>query len=254
MTSPASSSPNATSQSRPRALRPKDAATLIILDRTGKDTRLLMGRRTRAHVFMPGQFVFPGGRVDRSDGFAKVAAGFRPQVEQRLTRALKAKGSANRAKAFAVAAIRETYEEAGLLIGEKVDNASAAAPDSSPFPGKGLEAFHQRAVKLDLSAFSFIGRAITPPGLSRRFDTRFLAVDAQSIADRLHSGTGPTEELEDLTWFTLGEALELADVPRITRQILTDLRDRLTLDPNLDKDMPVPFYFHSYGKRVRQLL
>ena len=48
-------------------VRPKDAATLILLDRTKRVPKVLMGRRHASHVFLPGKFVFPGGRVDPSD-------------------------------------------------------------------------------------------------------------------------------------------------------------------------------------------
>jgi len=46
-----------------RPMRPRDAATLILLDRKGKDALVLMGRRHAGHAFMPGKFVFPGGRT-----------------------------------------------------------------------------------------------------------------------------------------------------------------------------------------------
>ena len=56
--------------------RPKDAATLLILDRRGKDVHVLMGKRHKAHVFMPGKFVFPGGRVDPGDSRVPVASDY----------------------------------------------------------------------------------------------------------------------------------------------------------------------------------
>ena len=49
-------------------MRPKDASTLIILDGKGTNPKVLMGRRHEGHKFMPGLFVFPGGKVDRHDG------------------------------------------------------------------------------------------------------------------------------------------------------------------------------------------
>ena len=52
---------------RPPAVKPVDAATLIVLRRDGKKPRLLMGRRHRGHNFMPGLWVFPGGKIDRCD-------------------------------------------------------------------------------------------------------------------------------------------------------------------------------------------
>jgi 8-oxo-dGTP pyrophosphatase MutT (NUDIX family) len=55
-------------------VRPKDAATLIIIDRTGRDPKVLMGRRHHGHRFMPGKFVFPGGRIEAGDAGAWEAA------------------------------------------------------------------------------------------------------------------------------------------------------------------------------------
>ncbi|MGE3998189.1 MAG: NUDIX hydrolase, partial [Variibacter sp.] len=49
-------------------VRPRDAATLIVLDRTGAEPKVMMGRRHDRHKFMPGKFVFPGGRVEAYDG------------------------------------------------------------------------------------------------------------------------------------------------------------------------------------------
>ena len=64
--------------------RPRDAATLILLDRKAGDFRVLMGRRHMRHAFMPGKFVFPGGRTDPADSRIPVAAGLHPEVESKL--------------------------------------------------------------------------------------------------------------------------------------------------------------------------
>ena len=93
-------------------------ATLILLDRKGGEFHVLMGRRHMRHAFMPGKFVFPGGRTDPADSRIAVAAGLHPHEEAKLT-AGAGRTSLARARAIALSAIRETYEEAGLLIGEK---------------------------------------------------------------------------------------------------------------------------------------
>jgi len=61
-------------------LRPKDAATIILIDRSGPESKVLMGRRHHGHKFMPGKFVFPGGRVDAADQYVPVAGKLDPQV------------------------------------------------------------------------------------------------------------------------------------------------------------------------------
>ena len=62
------------------ALRPRDAATLILLDRRSRAPKVLMGRRHEGHRFMPGKFVFPGGRIDRSDRLMPSATELRPDL------------------------------------------------------------------------------------------------------------------------------------------------------------------------------
>src|SRR3954464_1902345 len=101
-----------------KPLRPRDAATLILLDRDGGSTKVLMGRRHAGHAFMPGKVVFPGGRTDPADGSVAVAAGLHPAQQAKLPAGPGGTTSA-RARAIALSAIRETYEEAGLLIGRK---------------------------------------------------------------------------------------------------------------------------------------
>src|SRR5690606_19416506 len=64
--------------------RPRDAATLILLDRKAGATRVLMGRRHMRHAFMPGKFVFPGGRTDPADSRVPVAGDLHPDVESKL--------------------------------------------------------------------------------------------------------------------------------------------------------------------------
>ena len=97
---------------------PRDASTLILLDRSGAEPKVLMGKRHDRHVFMPGAYVFPGGRVDAIDRKMPVAAALDPRAEQKLMAHIK-RPSAAKAHALALAAIRETFEETGLLLGAK---------------------------------------------------------------------------------------------------------------------------------------
>jgi 8-oxo-dGTP pyrophosphatase MutT (NUDIX family) len=80
--------------------------------------RLLMGRRAKGHSFMPSKWVFPGGRVDRSDFSAPVATKLGAEVEARLQ--LQARHTSPKLpRALAMAAVRETFEEVGLLLRER---------------------------------------------------------------------------------------------------------------------------------------
>lgn len=221
--------------------RPRDAATLILLDRKGNDVLVLMGRRHHRHAFMPGKFVFPGGRTDPADSRVPVAAGL-PEVEAaRLIAGTRA--AATRAQAIALSALRETYEEAGLLIGRK----ESFSTDKSSW-----QAFAEHGVRPSLEGVRFVARAITPPGRIRRFDTRFLSAWRDEVAVALPDG-GPTGELEELVWLPIVDAHEL-DLPRITKTILKELQMRLDQDPELRPGGPVPFYRLKHSRVVRDIL
>jgi 8-oxo-dGTP pyrophosphatase MutT (NUDIX family) len=226
----------------PGPRRPCDAATLILLDRNGRQPRVLMGRRHGRHAFMPGKFVFPGGRTDPTDGRIAIAAGLHP-VEERRVAGSSARATPARARAIALSAIRETYEEAGLLIGER-------GPFSTRHPG--WTAFAEHGVRPRLDNLRLVARAITPPGRVRRFDTRFLAIWRDDVALALPEG-GPTNELEELVWLPIDQAIE-ADVPTITRTVLTDLKNRLADDPDLAPGGPAPFYRMLHNRFRRELI
>ena len=98
-----------------RALKPKDAATLILVDRNDAEPRILMGRRQSTQVFLPNKFVFPGGRVDRGDRTMPALSELPAADQNLLLRDMKGSPSLARIRALALAAVRETFEEAGLI-------------------------------------------------------------------------------------------------------------------------------------------
>src|SRR5690606_2813190 len=147
--------------------------------------------------------------------------------------------SAARARAIALSAVRELYEEAGYLIG---------SPGQLRTRSPGWSDFMRNGLAPALSPLRFVARAVTPPGRLRRFDTRFLAAPASAVALQLDQ---PTEELEELAWLPLPEALE-ADIPGITRVILQELVLRLKSDPQLRPGgTPVPSLIFRAGRFQR---
>jgi 8-oxo-dGTP pyrophosphatase MutT (NUDIX family) len=212
-------------------LRPRDAATLLLLDRGNRDVRVLMGRRHMRHAFFPGALVFPGGRTDPADSRIPVAEGLLPDEERKLAQ-VGSRTSTARARAIALSAIRETYEETGILIGRKGRFGRRAA---------GWDGFAEQGVQPALSGLRFVARAITPPGRIRRFDTRFLACWHDEVAAKLPGG-GPTDELGELVWLTLDDALAQAQLPVVTRRVLQQIRSRLGDDPELKPGGPVAFF------------
>ena len=220
--------------------RPKDAATLILVDRSATIPKVLVGRRHDKVVFMPGKFVFPGGRVDKADNRVPVAAPMPTALEQNLLKG-SPKITASRAKSLAVAAIREACEETGLCLGRKADSAPKLDGAWRPFADAGLLP--------DPSGLFLIARAITPPGRVRRFDTRFFTADASAITHRIEGVVHADAELVELVWVELGSQ-PLADLHPMTKNVLGELERRLATGP-LQHDAPVPF-FHFYGGKMQK--
>jgi 8-oxo-dGTP pyrophosphatase MutT (NUDIX family) len=225
-----------------KPMRPRDAATLILLDRSSANVKVLIGRRHRSHAFMPGRFVFPGGRTDPHDSRVPTATPLLPEEEMRIV-GQGTRASAARARAIALSAIRETYEEAGLLIGRAM-----AFKTTRP----GWQGFVEHGVTPELDRLRFIARAITPPGRVRRYDTRFLAAWRDDVAVELPEG-GPTNELEELCWLSIEDAKK-AEIPAITRTVLEELKNRLDIDPDLKPGHPVPFYRMLRNRFTRDLV
>lgn len=163
---------------------------------------------------MPGKWVFPGGRIDPSDFRAPCATDLRPEVAARLQKT----APPLRARALALAAIRETFEETGLLLAKRAPPRPSAGP-WRPFLGLGALP--------DLEALDFVARAVTPPMSPKRFDARFFLANA----DRLVSLEREADcgELDEIAWFELSAAREL-DLPSVTRFVLGEIDLRLA-DP-----------------------
>ena len=207
--------------------RPKDAATLLIVRSDGPGPRVLMGRRHRGHAYLPDKWVFPGGRLDRADFAVPAATELRPDVAALLERTAPAR----RARALACAAIRETFEETGLLLARPAEPRRRAGV-WDPFLAAGALP--------DLAALDFVARAITPPQRTRRFDARFFMADARALVS-LDPGSG-SGELDELEWFSWDAAAAL-DLPRITRGILSEAAAW-----RADRTRPVLFHRVVHGR------
>jgi 8-oxo-dGTP pyrophosphatase MutT (NUDIX family) len=220
--------------------RPKDAATLILVDRSTKTPKVLVGKRHDKVVFQPGKFVFPGGSVDVSDNRVPAAAPIPKELEANLLKG-SPKIAPGRARSLAIAAIREACEETGLCLGRKSNGAPAKLDGAwKPFGDAGLLP--------DPSGLFLIARAITPPGRVRRFDTRFFTADASSITHKVDGVIHADAELVELVWVELGSA-PLADLHPMTKKVLAELDSRLARGP-LRHDAPMPF-FHFYGGKMQ---
>src|ERR1700712_1605076 len=220
--------------------RPVDAATLILIDRTGPIPKVLVGKRHDKVVFMPGKFVFPGGRVDALDNRVPVAAPISKELETNLMKG-SPKTPPSRARSLAIAAIREACEETGLCLGRKSDGAAPKLDGEwTPFSDAGLLP--------DPSSLYLIARAITPPGRVKRFDTRFFTAEASAITHKVPGVIHADAELVELIWVEIGSK-PLAAMHQMTVRILAQLEKRLALGP-LTHDAPIPF-FHFFGGKMQ---
>ncbi|MEX6507893.1 NUDIX hydrolase [Jiella sp. M17.18] len=213
------------------ARRPRDAGTLLVVDTSGAVPKLLMGRRAAGHVFMPGHYVFPGGRVDRSDLSLAKDFSLEAGALDRLTNGSPARFGARQAVATALAAIRETYEEVGAMIGRP----------GSFTGGPGFwSAFAEAEIRPAPERLVPLARAITPPGAPRRFDARFFAIDASDI-DAAMPERPPTDEFDAVEWVALDRTGDL-HLAAITVRVLEELGARLADGSWRDPSRPIPFY------------
>lgn len=226
-------------------LKPRDSATLILIDRAESVPKVLLGRRHLRHRFLPGKFVFPGGRIEITDRSMPTAAPLHERDVAHLMQRVR-RPSPAKAAAFALAAIRETYEETGLMLGVP---RTQGIEDKTP-PGA-WEAFAKAGVLPDLGAMHFIARAITPPKRPLRFDSRFFAADVSAVAHRAEGFVGPDAELVELVWLPITEARRL-DMPGITAVVLEELQDRIAA--GMSHDHPVPLYRMLHKRFVREIL
>lgn len=218
----------------PGVLKPKDAATLILVQRDGARPRVLMGCRGAGMAFMANKYVFPGGRMDPGDQRIAVAHDLRPEVMARAATGV----TTSRARGLALAAIRETFEETGILVGER------GLPPRTRSPAWGRFFAHGVVPRLD--TLEMIARAITPPNRTRRFDARFFMADASAIAHTLDA-IAHEDEFVAPSWLTFAEARAL-DLPAITRRVLEEVETRLADPPGHPR--PAPFFRFLKGKTV----
>ena len=186
----------------------RDAATVIVMRDRSTAPAVLMGQRGATAAFMPNKFVFPGGAVDAADGSVPLASPLPQPCLDRLR-----DQAACPPPALAAAAIRELWEETGLILG---------SPGAWPDPPQDWEDFAAAGHRPSAEALRFVFRAITPPGRPRRFDARFFLLDATALCGDIDDFSRASDELSHLQWVPLERARSY-DLPFITEVVLAEI-------------------------------
>ena len=217
--------------------QPIRPAATVIIAREAPAARcgfeIFMLKRTRGATFAGGMYVFPGGRVDGDDHLHKYDAHRQGpsefQAPQQVALGAEWRG-------YWVAGIRESFEEAGLLLAYTPDGQLLAYDDANrdrfhsyrqPLHDGALsllEICEQEALKLAVDHIHFVNRFVTPLGRPRRFDTRFFLAEAPPGQTGAHDET----ETVDSIWISPIDALARNeagefDLMRVTRLQLETL-------------------------------
>jgi 8-oxo-dGTP pyrophosphatase MutT (NUDIX family) len=187
----------------------RPAATVVLLREASGGTEVLLLRRARSSGFVPGAWVFPGGRVDEEDADPRLlerTAGLDPGE---AARRLGLPDAVPPAIAYYMASVREAFEETGLWPGEGgPDPSSPLVTGAREGLLSGTLGFPEVLERLDLQipgrALEYIAHWITPVVEPRRYDTRFFA----AVVPGGREARIDAREMTGALWLSPSEALE----------------------------------------------
>ena len=163
-------------------------------------------------------------------------------VMKRLRKATRKTVNDRKLRGLALAAIRETFEETGLIVGRPTSQSvSTTHPVWRDYLAHGAEP--------PLEHMDFIARAITPTYRTRRFDTRFFMIHDQFIFNDPEQITDASGELNELHWLTLNEARQL-DLPAVTRWAIDLVEQRIQLSRAEQLKQTAPFVRFAKGQEI----
>ena len=199
----------------PSGAAPRPAATVVLLRERAPEFQLLLMRRNRSAGFVPGAYVFPGGRVDAQDANPALLSRVEGLTPEAAAHRLGLSDGDPPAIAYYLAAAREAFEEAAVLVARP---GAGFSPDSSTGRAHlihlrehllaGTLGFHEvlddLGVRVNGSALEYIAHWITPEAESRRYDTRFFA----ALAPPGSRSAPDPREMTDSLWLSPGSALD----------------------------------------------
>ena len=192
----------------------KPAATIALLRDSPSRMEVLLLKRDRNASFVPGAYVFPGGRVDPADWTKQTLASVDGLTTETAATRLGLVGTSPPAIAYYIAALREAFEETGILVGVGPNAQApptAAASVEVEVLRNGLmegsvsfnEALKHLSCRIDGSSIEYLAHWITPEREPRRFDTRFFAARVQTDAEPIFD----PREMTEARWLSPKEAL-----------------------------------------------
>jgi 8-oxo-dGTP pyrophosphatase MutT (NUDIX family) len=182
----------------PDAVPVHDAATVVLL-RDGTDgLEAWLLQRVTSMAFAAGMTVFPGGRVETTDADLPI-----PGAAVALA-ARTFDCAATMARALIGAAVRETYEETGVLLTTPSPDLAEARADVEAGRRPFADLLHEHALTVEAAALAPWGHWVTPVGESRRYDTRFFIAALPAGAH----ARDVTSESAEASWVAVAEALE----------------------------------------------
>jgi 8-oxo-dGTP pyrophosphatase MutT (NUDIX family) len=198
----------------PATARPA-ATVMLIRDAEGGDgIEVFMLRRTGNAAFGAGMYVFPGGRVDEADGAADIARFCRGLDDSAASARL---GIDHGGLAYWIAAVRECFEEAGVLLADRRDGGPLQLRDEDRHAVHAgelglVELCRRDDLVLEMSTTHYIAHWVTPAGEPRRFDTRFFVSAAPPDQEPLHDD----KETVDSLWVQPSAALRMHAAGELT--------------------------------------
>jgi 8-oxo-dGTP pyrophosphatase MutT (NUDIX family) len=195
-------------------VRPRPSATLVLMRKGSPGLEVLLLQRSPNSGFIPGAWVFPGGTVDRADDDSGIRSRLHGITLRDASRRLESSGSEPSALAFWVTALRETFEETGILLHRR-----EGVGNPGPSPTTEIETLARNRLlsgemsfkdvlegldlTLDAGALEYCGHWVTPECEPRRYETRFFAAEVR----RGVSASPHAREAVVARWVTPADAL-----------------------------------------------